>query len=50
MDEQKPNYHTEFLKSPYHAALGLVTLGAGFASGAFLPLIAGATLYALGWI
>src|SRR5512140_1082948 len=50
MDEQAPNYHREFLKSPQHAALGLLTLGAGFVSGMLLPLIAGATLYTLGWI
>jgi hypothetical protein len=50
MDDQAPNYRGEFLKSPHHAALGLLTLGAGFASGMFLPLIAGATCYALGWI
>src|SRR3954463_7517254 len=50
MDEQAPNYHREFLKSPQHAALGLLTLGAGFMSGMVLPLIAGATLYTLGWI
>src|SRR5215813_4140251 len=50
MDAQPPNYHREFLKSPYHAALGLLTLGAGFMSGMILPLIAGVTIYALGWI
>ena len=50
MDEQAPNYHREFLKSPQHAALGLLTLGAGFASGLMLPLIAGVTCYTLGWI
>src|SRR5437867_5531107 len=50
MDDQPPNYRGEFLKSPQHAALGLLTLGAGFASGMLLPLIAGATCYALGWI
>ncbi len=50
MDERPPNYHREFLASPQHAALGLLTLGAGFASGMILPLIAGATCYALGWI
>ena len=50
MDEQVPNYHREFLKSPQHAALGLLTLGAGFMSGMMLPLIAGVTCYALGWI
>ncbi|HOX57979.1 MAG TPA: hypothetical protein P5205_13445 [Candidatus Paceibacterota bacterium] len=50
MDQQAPNYHREFLKSPQHAALGLLTLGAGFVSGMILPLIAGATCYTLGWI
>jgi len=50
MDDQAPNYHQEFLKSPQHATLGLLTLGAGFVSGMVLPLIAGATLYTLGWI
>jgi hypothetical protein len=50
MDEQAPNYHREFLKSPQHAALGVLTLGLGFMSGLALPLIAGATCYALGWI
>lgn len=50
MDEQAPSYHREFLASPHHAALGLLTLGAGFMSGALLPLIAGATVYVLGWI
>lgn len=50
MDDQPTNYHGEFLRSPHHAALGLLTLGVGFMSGALLPLIAGATLYALGWI
>jgi hypothetical protein len=50
MDQQPANYHHEFLKSPYHAALGLVTLGAGFLSATLLGLVAGATCYALGWI
>src|SRR5690349_1612825 len=50
MDAQAPNYHREFLTSPQHAALGLLTLGVGFMSGMILPLIAGATLYTLGWI
>jgi hypothetical protein len=50
MENQAPNYHREFLYSPQHAALGLVTLGAGFMTGMALPLIAGATLYVLGWI
>ena len=42
MDEQAPNYHREFLKSPQHAALGLLTLGAGFMTGMALPLVAAA--------
>ncbi len=50
MDEQAPNYRGEFLKSPHHAALGVLTLGLGFLSAQLLPLIAGITLYALGWI
>jgi hypothetical protein len=50
MDEQPPNYYREFLASPQHATLGILTLGAGFVSGMILPLIAGATLYTLGWI
>jgi hypothetical protein len=50
MEDQAPNYHGEFLKSPQHAALGLLTLGLGFLSAQLLPLIAGATLYTLGWI
>jgi len=50
MDDAAPNYHREFLKSPQHAILGVLTLGAGFMSGMALPLIGGATLYTLGWI
>lgn len=50
MEGQAPNYHAEFLKSPHHAALALLTLGGGFMSAALLPLIAGVTLYVLGWI
>jgi hypothetical protein len=50
MEPQPPNYHQEFLKSPQHAALGLLTLGLGFMSGALLPLIGGPTCYVLGWI
>ena len=50
MDEQAPNYRGEFLKSPHHAALGILTLGLGFLMAEFLPLIVGATLYTLGWI
>jgi hypothetical protein len=50
MDEQAPNYHREFFKSPHHAALGLLTLGVGFMCGSLLPLIVGVTAYILGWI
>ncbi len=50
MEEQAPNYRGEFLRSPHHAALGLLTIGLGFLSAQLLPLIAGATVYALGWI
>ena len=50
MDEQPPNYHREFLKSPHHLWLGLLTVGSGFLLASPLPLIAGATAYVLGWI
>lgn len=50
MDDAAPNYHREFLRSPHHASLALLTLGLGFMSGMWLPLIAGATVYTLGWI
>jgi hypothetical protein len=39
-----------FAKSPHHAWLALLTLGAGLAMLAPIPAIAGAALYALGWI
>jgi len=50
MEEQAPNYRGEFLRSPQHAALGLLTLGIGFLSATLLGLLAGVTIYALGWI
>ena len=50
MEEQAPNYRSEFLPSPHHAALGVLTLGLGFLSANLLGLIVGGTLYALGWI
>ena len=50
MEAQAPNYRGEFLPSPHHAALGVLTLGAGFVSASLLGLIVGGTLYALGWI
>ena len=48
MEEQKTNYRREFMRSGYHASLGLMTLGLGFASGEPLGLIVGATLYVIG--
>jgi hypothetical protein len=50
MQDQAPNYHAEFFKSPHHAALGLLTLGLGFLSAQLLGLIVGLTAYVLGWI
>src|ERR1041385_4491740 len=50
MEEQAPNYRREFLGSPHHAVFGLLTLGCGFLSASLLGLIAGATLYAVGWV
>src|SRR3954464_13584768 len=50
MDEQAPNYRGEFLRSPHHAALALLTLGLGFLSAQLIGLLAGVTAYALGWI
>ena len=50
MDEPAPNYHAEFLKSPHHAVLALLTLGLGFLSAQLLGLIAGLTAFVLGWI
>src|SRR3954453_20232331 len=50
MEEQAPGYRSEFLKSPHHVAFAILTLGLGFMSAQLLPLIIGATLYAIGWI
>src|SRR5947209_8261633 len=50
MDDQAPNYRAEFLKSPHHATLAVLTLGLGFLSAELVPLIVGATIYVLGWI
>jgi len=44
------DYRKEFWKSPQHIALGLLTLGLGFLSADWLPLILGATGYSLGWV
>ena len=52
MDAQPPSYRHEFLTSPHHAGLALVTLGLGFVAGASFPLlfVVGAAAYVLGWI
>src|SRR5580765_6644307 len=50
MEPQASNYRREFLKSPHHVGLGLLTVGLGFISGAALPLIVGGTLSSLGWL
>ena len=50
MEDQPVNYHAEFLKSPHHAVLALLTLGVGFLSAQLLGLIAGLTAFVLGWI
>ena len=50
MNASLRNYRREFLRSPHHAVFGLLTLGIGFLSGQFLPLIIGGTFYALGWL
>lgn len=47
---ESPNYRKEFWKSPQHIALGLLTLGLGFISADWLPLILGATGYSLGLV
>ena len=50
MPDDEPPYRSEFLKSPHHAWLGLLTLGAGFVAAQPLALIAGAAAYVVGWI
>ena len=50
MEAAAPNYRLEFLKSPQHVVLGVLTLGLGFLSASLLGLLAGATVYALVWI
>ncbi len=50
MEDQPINYHAEFLKSPHHAVLALLTLGLGFLSAQLLGLIVGLTAFVLGWI
>ena len=39
-----------FAKSPHHAWLGLLTMGAGAATLSGIGFVAGAAVYALGWI
>jgi len=46
----RPGYLKAFASSFTHGVLALATLGAGFASGEPLGLIAGATAYVLGWV
>lgn len=50
MENETPSYRAEFLRSPHHGWMGLLTLGAGFVTGHPLPLIAGVTAYSLAWI
>lgn len=50
MHNETPHYRSEFFKSPHHVVFGVLTLGAGFAAASVLPLIVGATAYALGWV
>lgn len=52
MDSQPPRYRREFFKSPHHAWLGLLTLGAGLIVGADyrIALLAAPAAYALGWV
>ncbi|MHC1768149.1 MAG: hypothetical protein AB9869_28405 [Verrucomicrobiia bacterium] len=50
MHASEPNYLREFVKSPHHFWLGLLTVGSGFLLAHPLALIVGTTAYALGWI
>ena len=50
MPNEAPPHRSEFLKSPHHAWLGLLTLGVGFIIAQPLALIAGAAAYVVGWI
>lgn len=45
-----PSHRKQFLKSPHHLWLGLLTIGSGFLLATPLTLIAGVTAYTLGWI
>jgi hypothetical protein len=50
MDQAVPSPRREFLRSPHHVVLGVLTLGLGIASASALGLLVGAAAYALGWI
>jgi hypothetical protein len=50
MSDPAPSYTKEFARSPHHAWLGILTLGAGFISTHPIGLLVGAAAYALGWI
>ncbi len=50
MTDSPPNYRRAFWASRHHVWLAVLTLGAGFATGEPLGLLAGAVLYALGWV
>lgn len=49
-DENLPPAPPKFLRSPHHVVLAAATVGIGIASATLLGLIAGAALYAVGWI
>ena len=50
METSSRPYHREFVRSPHHAWLGILTLGLGFLSAQPFFLLLGATAYGLGWI
>ncbi|HOW66060.1 MAG TPA: hypothetical protein P5186_18880 [Candidatus Paceibacterota bacterium] len=50
MNHPATSYRRAFWKSPHHAWLAILTLGAGFVAAQPLFLLAGAVAYALGWI
>ncbi len=57
MDAAPPSLRREFLRSPHHAWLALLTAGAGFLGSAFaqgaavpLLLLGGLAAYVLGWV
>ena len=50
MDDPLPNLRREFVRSPHHVWLGLLTLGAGFLLANPVALLCGVGAYAIGWI